>query len=1061
MSDEAKLRAAIQALEAQRLSLGNTVVDTATAGLREKLAQLGSLSGDTRQLVSVLFADVSGFTKLSERLDPEEVQALLKKVWAELDAVILSRRGHIDKHIGDAVMAVWGLSGARARDAEDAVRAGLELQRQLGALCRREGLELAMRVGINSGPTSVSRVASTGEWNVIGDTVNVASRLEHAAALGAVLIGNDTAAQVADAFELEPQPPLTVKGKQEPLTTFVVKAPRAASVRLPSHTLTGVGAPFVGRAAELGELLTLYQRARAGETLATCICAEGGVGKSRLLAEATRLIRLQADPILLVEHACEAEGEQRPFGLLAGLIRNLAGRGGDEPVRGFARLLERYLGADVAGEAQEFIAYVLGFGAATSALQRLERDPRQIRGRAEVLLLRLFEALCAERTLVLLVEELQRADGMSLTFLARLRERAKGLLLLATARPDLWQRPDADLSWWRRFDLAPLGRSDTHQLAQSLLGAAAELPGWVADFLVERSGGNPFFCEELLRALLERGVVRVDEQGAWRASERPASFSLPPRLAPLVLERLGHVSTAARVLLERVAIVGPRAERARVVALLDGPPDDSALDELRQANLLRFADGPADAELGFVHSLTWEVTYEYTLLETRRSLHGRLADRLAQDANAPPQEVAHHYRAARRSGEAAEFYARAGERARRADSVALATRFFGLALELNGGSRGIELRAHEGLGELEMRSARYENAVASYRAMLGAAAAEASPLAQARAHNGLSWALAQASKPTEAALAAEQAAEIAGSTFDTARDDARRQAAALELANAWHNLSWAAVLVADADQALAAAEEGLAVAEQAGAEREQALCLNLIGVVHYHLLDRYAEGARYLEQALERYRAMPDRWGIACQLNNLGDLARLRGDPAAAVGLLEEALEMTRAIGHTSQELVVLTTLGATHNALGQCEQAVRVLRQALSLATVGEPFTRGSCLASLCDALAVLGQGEEAARAGCEALQIAGQDTTVFRGEALRALGRALASTGQPVECAGRQWDAEACFAGSVAVFHELGQTEQRAESCRRWAEFERARGERARADELIAEASRARDSE
>jgi class 3 adenylate cyclase len=192
VAERDKLERAIAALEAQRTALGSSVVDTATAELRQKLAALKALTSDRRQLVTVLFADVSGFTALSERLDPEEVQGLLSRLWRRLDRAIVAQRGHIDKHIGDAVMAVWGLSETRADDAECAVRAALSMQAGLALFRTAEDVELGIRVGINSGLCSVSVVESTGEANLIGDTVNLASRLEHAAEVGSVLIGEAT-----------------------------------------------------------------------------------------------------------------------------------------------------------------------------------------------------------------------------------------------------------------------------------------------------------------------------------------------------------------------------------------------------------------------------------------------------------------------------------------------------------------------------------------------------------------------------------------------------------------------------------------------------------------------------------------------------------------------------------------------------------------------------------------------------------------------------------------------------------------------------------------------------
>ncbi len=1062
MSDAKKLEKAIATLEAQRTALGNTVVDTATAGMREKLAALSSDSGDKRQLVTGLFADVSGVTNLSERLDPEEVQELLKRLWPELDRVIVKNRGHIDKHIGDAVMAVWGLTGAKPEDAESAVRAGLSMQRELVAFRQREGVELAMRVGINTGQASVAKVASTGEWNVIGDVVNVASRLEHAADLGTVLIGKAPPVRAEGASGFEAQPPLAVKGKLDPLDTFFVRAEVLKHVRLPSHTLADVAAPFVGREPELGQLLTAYRGALQAQTRMLCISAEGGIGKSRLLSEFARLLRVQGDPLTCLEHACSASSMLEPFSALRGLVVRLCGITSldPEPVRGTLRAsFAEILGEAECDEAASSVGFVLGLLEESPELAALRHDAGQIRGRAEVLLLQLLAHQAGQRLLVVLLEDIQHADDASLSFLARLASGDQRLLLVASSRPDLWQRADAPGPWLERLPLEPLSRSDAHKLARGLLLSIADAPQWLSDFLVEHSGGNPFFCEELLRTLFERSIIVQSPRGWSAPDEPPAEFRMPARLTPLLAERLDRLAPDARALLERAAVVGQRVPREQLEVLWGGPASPAVLQQLCDANMLGRTpgtDGEAD-DLVFVHALCWEVTYEFTLLKTRRELHGRLAAYLADLPASTAAEVARHFEAAGQHERAAVFFADAGERAGRADATELSERFFMKASALAPKDHALAVRCHLGLGEVWMRRTRFPEALAAYETMYAAAVTVADPVAQARAQNGLSWAASQATRFEQATRYAERAAEVACSTVETARTPELRREAEREVAAAWHNLGWAQAMLSNADQAIVAAKEGLASAEAAHAPREQALCLNLIGVALYHVQGRYDEAARYMEQALQLYREQGDRWGVSCQLNNLGDLARLRRDYRAAAGLLEEALQVARSIGHTTQQLAVLGNLGASYNALGQFARAEAALTQALALAAASEPFSLAACHTYMCESQ--LGKGDVAAaiQHGLSAARAVGATDTAFRGEAYRALGRALAAQADAdnvLELDGKSMDAEACFARSVSTFHALGLERQRAETYLAWAAYERGRGDAARSDELRAQA-------
>jgi class 3 adenylate cyclase/predicted ATPase len=1064
MSDAKKLEKAIATLEAQRSALGNTVVDTATAGMREKLAALSSQDGDKRQLVSVLFADVSGFTNLSERLDPEDVQELLKRLWPALDRIIVRNRGHIDKHIGDAVMAVWGLTGAKPEDAQSAVRAGLAMQRELVAFRQREGVELAMRVGINTGQASVSKVASTGEWNVIGDVVNVASRLEHAAELGSVLVGKATGMQVEGAFELAAQPPLAVKGKIDPLETFVVLGQTAQVVRLPSHTLADVAAAFVGREDELGRLLAQYREVLQGHARSICVSAEGGIGKSRLLAELSRLLRMQGDPLQCLEHACGDGASSEPFSTLRGLITKLVGITTREPDQVRATLSARYadLGEPASDEAARYVGFVLGLLDETPDLAALRHDAGQIRGRAEVLLLRLLQHGARQRVIVVLLEDIQHADDASLEFLGRVAAVDQRLLLVATSRPDLWTRSAAPGAWMQRMQLQPLGRVDAYELARRLLQTIPDAPPWLSDFLVEHSGGNPFYCEEILRTLVERNVI-AQSAGGWVAPDAPpAEFRLPARLTPLLAERLDRLPADARALLERAAVIGQRVGRVELEVLSGGELSESAMQRLSDANMLAASEFSMGTPPGFafVHALCWEVTYEFTLLKTRRELHGRLAAHLETQAGSTDAEIARHWEAAGQHARAAEFYTNAGERARRADATELAKRFFQKAATLAPEDRALAVRCHFGLGEVWMRQTQFAEALSAYETMYAAAVTLGDPVAQARAQNGLSWAASQANRFAEATRYAERAAEVACSTVEAARNAELRRDAEVEVAAAWHNLGWAQVMLSDADQAIAAAQEGLGAAEAAHAVREQALCLNLIGVALYHVQGRYDEAARYMEQALALYRRLGDRWGVSCQLNNLGDLARLRRDYLAAAGLLEEALEVARSIGHSTQELAVLGNLGATYNALGQFGRAETALTRALALASESEPFSLAACHAYMCEALLGKHEVDAALAHGVSAVRVAGGTDTAFRGEAFRALGRAVGAaavsdTGAHADVDGKRLDAEACFARSVATFHALGLQPQRAETYLAWAEYEAARGDGARSAELKAEAN------
>ena len=255
-----QLKAGMAALEAQRAILGNAVVEAMLGPIRDKLAALEAAgrADQQRKQATVLFADVSGFTAMSEAMDAEEVAGVMNDLWARVDRAIVDGGGRIDKHIGDAVMALWGADTAREDDPEQAVRAALAMQAAIVHFCQTRGATLAMRIGVNTGPVVLGAVGTTGEFTAMGDAVNLASRLEHAAPVGGILIGHDTYRLVRGIFDVLPQEPLSVKGKTEPVQTYVVLRAKPRAFRMATRGVEGVETRMVGRDAELDTLKNAY-----------------------------------------------------------------------------------------------------------------------------------------------------------------------------------------------------------------------------------------------------------------------------------------------------------------------------------------------------------------------------------------------------------------------------------------------------------------------------------------------------------------------------------------------------------------------------------------------------------------------------------------------------------------------------------------------------------------------------------------------------------------------------------------------------------------------------------
>src|SRR6266498_3492503 len=305
--------------------------------MREKLVTLQVRATDAadrqqRKQVTVLFADVSNFTSMAEMMDPEEVSGVIDGLWSRLDKAILDYGGRIDKHIGDAVMALFGAPTAQEDDPERAIRAALKLQSQLhtwkeefqatvSEQARIAAQKIEMRVGINTGPVLLGKVGTTREYTAIGDTVNLASRLEHAAPLGGVLISHDTYRHVRGIFEASALDPILVKGKSEPIKVYVVRSVKPRSFKVPTRGVEGVETQMIGREAELAKIQAALKTATdEKQTNLVSIVAEAGTGKSRLLYEFNNWLETQRHPLRVFRGRASLEISNIPYALIRDLL---------------------------------------------------------------------------------------------------------------------------------------------------------------------------------------------------------------------------------------------------------------------------------------------------------------------------------------------------------------------------------------------------------------------------------------------------------------------------------------------------------------------------------------------------------------------------------------------------------------------------------------------------------------------------------------------------------------------------------------------------------------------
>lgn len=842
MDSEGALAQAIAALQAQRVALGDAIVDAALAPLLARQRQEGT--GQQRRHVTVLFLDVVGSTELVRRLDPEDAHALLDSLLAEATQCVQNHGGRVLQYAGDSVLAVWGADGAREDDAERAVHAALALA-ALGG-----GERPLLRIGLHSGPVLLGGGVDA-DGSIRGHTVHLAARMEQSAPPGRVRISRDTWLQVRGVFDLEAQAPLAVKGEPEPLATWMVVAARPRAFRVPVRGIDGAEVPLVGRDVERAELLQALEACRAGGTVqAATVVAEPGLGKSRLLQELQHALEADERPAWLLIGRSQPGGELQPWGLLRdvlawrlqiadsdsggaarrclvdGLAPWLADGGDPERGRGDAELIGQLVGMDFS---------------ASPAVLALAGNAQWLHDRALAAVGRWLQGMAASdgSPVVMLLDDLHWADDASLDWVQQLMA-SEGLPLwvVAGARPALLERrpgwPGATLPSHRVLRLQALDGEARRAFTRALL-RRLDRPSPALETLLDRQAeGNPFYAEELLRMLLDDGLVVPSDEDATRWRVRDAELALarlPVTLTGVLQSRIDGLAERERQALLQASIIGPVFWDDALSALDSTAP--GALPDLgRRGMVLRHAQSAfvGTAEQAFHHHLLHQAAYDRVLKAERRAGHARAAAWLAARVGDRQDE----YLAI-----TAEHYARAGDDAQALDWTERA---------VQAASQRYATRAAIALATRALASPALQDEERRWRliAMLQKAAERAGERdIQRQAVEAASALAEQAGKPAWRAQALVGQMTLADRL--ARRDDARRFAheaiavaeaadAAAQATHAWGQLAWMASADGDLPTAHAHLERAYAWGERAAARHRGLepfsfdLQLRLVGV---------------------------------------------------------------------------------------------------------------------------------------------------------------------------------------------------------------------------------------
>jgi class 3 adenylate cyclase len=917
-------------------SCGTALGDTVTPGREE------------RKVVSVVFADLAGFTGRAEQLDPEDVRALLSSYHAHLRGELERFGGTVEKFIGDAVMAVFGAPAAHEDDPERAVRAALAIR----DWASEEAADLQVRIAVNTGEALVAldARAARGEALVAGDVVNTAARLQTAAPLNGVLVGEQTYRATVDAIDYRPAEPVEAKGKSGPIHVWEAVGARARIGDRPASAT-----PLVGRERELALLTQTLARVREERSpqLVTLVGVPG-IGKSRLVAELANVVEQDDELVSWRVGRSLSYGDGVTFWALAEIVKAQAG----------------ILDSDSAEQAHEKLRGTVEQLATDGAeTQWLERHLRPLTGLAEessgsadevfAAWRRFLEALADERPLVLVFEDLHWADDALLDFIDELVDRVAPvpLLVLATARPELLQRrggwgggkPNA-----ATISLAPLTETETAQLLEGLIETPAVDPG-THEELLARAGGNPLYAEQYARVLLERG-----------------DFSeLPETVQGIIAARLDALSEGEKLLLQDAAVMGQVFWLGAVEAVggLARRQAEELLRGLERKEFVRRGRNSSvasESEYAFRHLLIRDVAYGQIPRAVRSSKHRAAATWI--DSIGRPEEqaelLAHHYVQALELAEAAGLDSAdlakpartalrdAGDRAAALYALDAAERFYDAALRLWTDHdseraqlllrRAAPIRAVGGGDPERLLEARDALVAAGNRGLAAEAEMQLSQTFWIRGEPELSQAHADS---------AEALLEGAEPSRSTAWAMLRRASAA-------------AIVHGDPQRSLELTARVLELSERLGWTDGVSEALNLRGLDRTDLGDR--GGIEDLERSIEMAAATGALGPLSRAYNNLSTQYGIFGDLTRGYELRLEGARVAERIGAAPEKQWFLGVLTEFPYRFGDWDESLRMIAEFLAPVDAGEPhyvswqvlarradilMARGDVAASLADA--------------------------------------------------------------------------------------------------------------
>ena len=924
--------------------------------LAEKiLTSRSALEGERKQ-VTVLFVDVSGFTSLSERLDPEDVHRLMTRAFELMLEAVHRYEGTVNQFLGDGIMALFGAPIAHEDHAQRAVHAALGIRKALEGyqeeLQRKRGITFQARQGLNTGLVVVGSIGTDlrMDYTAVGDTTNIAARLQQTADRGRVLVSEATHRLVEGYFHTRSLGELELKGKAEPVRAWEIIAARQPRTRLDVGLERGL-TPYVGRERELRSLFESFEKAKAGHGQVVFVVGEAGIGKSRLLYEFRRRL---GDEATWNEGRCMSFGRSSALHPIVDMLKRTFRIEEADTETAIAKKIER--GALMLGEDLRplvpYLRYVLSVDPGDASL--LTMDPQQRRGEIFDALRRMLLRASEVRPQVLVQEDVHWMDKASEESLQFTMDSipTNRLLVLFTYRPG-YVHPFGERSYHTRIALTALSEGDSADMAQALL-AADSLPNELRRLIVQKAEGNPFFVEEVVKSLQEVGVLHL-EGSHYTLTKRFDEILVPDTIQDVIMARIDRLAEAPKKTLQLASVIGREFTRRLLERIADirGRTEDF-LGELKALELIYEKALFPELAYMFKHALTHDVAYNSMLVQRRRELHHVIAmaieelygDRLAEQY----EMLAYHFLKAEDWARAYEYLLKAADKSAKTFANREAIALCDQALEAAGhldDAAGIDRRIpiHETKANLYFLLSDFHNAHAEGERVLALARAAGDRVREATALAGMSFASVWAHDFDRSLAESAQAMTVAR--------DAGAQAV---VAAGLFSTGFVHAITGRLDEAQEEFTQTLAVSRSAGDVVHEAFTLGMqCGFKNWAGEFEAAAGMAdtSLTKARDSNNLVAVTWGHFWKaLPLIG-----KGDYDDARKTVEDGLTLTQKMGDEVMHQRLLNISGWLHGELGDFERAIDLNRRCAEGARKrGDPETVANAELNIADILMAQG---------------------------------------------------------------------------------------------------------